>query len=100
MVLIGDGDQETHTQVELPVEKEKFDGIRVGIGGYNKEIPPNDDVCPICFDTFSIPCRSNCGHWFCGKSVNFIFFRFLILFFVGSILQTMNRFVCFYGMFV
>ncbi|GER42889.1 RING/U-box superfamily protein [Striga asiatica] len=39
------------------------------VGGYNKELPPADDVCPICFDRFSIPCRSNCGHWFCANCI-------------------------------
>ncbi|KAL0384588.1 UNVERIFIED_CONTAM: ATP-dependent DNA helicase Q-like 4A [Sesamum radiatum] len=31
------------------------------VGGFNKDIPPVDDVCPICFDSFIIPCRSNCA---------------------------------------
>ncbi|KAL3620844.1 hypothetical protein CASFOL_035756 [Castilleja foliolosa] len=39
------------------------------VGGYNKNIPPVDDVCPICFDSFTIPCRSNCGHWFCASCI-------------------------------
>lgn len=30
------------------------------------EKPPGDDCCPICFGDFSIPCKTNCGHWFCG----------------------------------
>lgn len=30
------------------------------------EKPPEDDCCPICFGDFSIPCKTNCGHWFCG----------------------------------
>ncbi|KAL3814498.1 hypothetical protein ACJIZ3_015766 [Penstemon smallii] len=28
----------------------------------NKDIPPVDDVCPICFDYFTLPCRSNCAN--------------------------------------
>ncbi|XP_011087726.1 E3 ubiquitin-protein ligase RNF170-like [Sesamum indicum] len=39
------------------------------VGGFNKDIPPVDDVCPICFDRFIIPCRSNCGHWFCASCI-------------------------------
>lgn len=35
-----------------------------------KEIPPNDDVCPICFGDYTIPCKTNCGHWFCGLYFN------------------------------
>ncbi|KAK8568148.1 hypothetical protein V6N12_006709 [Hibiscus sabdariffa] len=26
------------------------------------ETPPDDDCCPICFGSFTVPCRSNCGH--------------------------------------
>ncbi|KZV22717.1 hypothetical protein F511_05349 [Dorcoceras hygrometricum] len=28
-----------------------------------------DEVCPICFDKFNIPCRTNCGHWFCAGCI-------------------------------
>ncbi|GMH24861.1 hypothetical protein Nepgr_026704 [Nepenthes gracilis] len=33
------------------------------------ETPPDDDVCPICFSDFTLPCRANCGHWFCGSCI-------------------------------
>ncbi|XP_047955964.1 uncharacterized ATP-dependent helicase IRC20-like isoform X1 [Salvia hispanica] len=29
--------------------------------------PPEDECCPICFNEFHVPCRTNCGHWFCGS---------------------------------
>ncbi|XP_042011711.1 E3 ubiquitin-protein ligase RNF170-like isoform X1 [Salvia splendens] len=35
-------------------------------GGTRNDRPPEDDCCPICFNEFHVPCRTNCGHWFCG----------------------------------
>ncbi|KAL0335235.1 UNVERIFIED_CONTAM: hypothetical protein Sradi_4735400 [Sesamum radiatum] len=37
------------------------------------EKPPTDDVCPICFGGFDVPCRAPCGHWYC------VYFAFLIM---------------------
>ncbi|KAL8143343.1 hypothetical protein V2J09_016375 [Rumex salicifolius] len=34
-----------------------------------KETPPDDDVCPVCFGDFVVPCRADCGHWFCGSCI-------------------------------
>ncbi|KAK4402779.1 hypothetical protein Sango_1018600 [Sesamum angolense] len=36
--------------------------------GYNREKPPEDDCCPICFGEFRVPCKANCGH-FCGSCI-------------------------------
>ncbi|CAA7025231.1 unnamed protein product [Microthlaspi erraticum] len=33
------------------------------------ETPPEDDRCPICFSSFTVPCRGNCGHWYCGGCI-------------------------------
>ncbi|KAG9144320.1 hypothetical protein Leryth_019425 [Lithospermum erythrorhizon] len=33
------------------------------------ETPPSDDVCPICYNVFYVPCMTNCGHWFCGNCI-------------------------------
>lgn len=45
---------------EAEIEINPRDGDR--IGG-----PPVDDCCPICFGSFTVPCKANCGHWFCGS---------------------------------
>ncbi|CAA3002979.1 E3 ubiquitin-protein ligase RNF170-like isoform X2 [Olea europaea var. sylvestris] len=37
--------------------------------GSNMETPPTDDVCPICFGNFNVPCRAPCGHWYCGGCI-------------------------------
>ncbi|KAH7833775.1 hypothetical protein Vadar_009616 [Vaccinium darrowii] len=34
-----------------------------------KDTPPGDDICPICFGNYNIPCKTNCGHWFCANCV-------------------------------
>ncbi|XP_071698177.1 uncharacterized protein [Rutidosis leptorrhynchoides] len=34
-----------------------------------REGPPADDCCPICFGSFSAPCRGPCGHWYCGGCI-------------------------------
>ncbi|CAK9168281.1 unnamed protein product [Ilex paraguariensis] len=31
--------------------------------------PPVDDCCAICFGSFTIPCKTNCGHWFCANCI-------------------------------
>ncbi|CAN4108118.1 unnamed protein product [Withania somnifera] len=33
------------------------------------EKPPEDDCCPICFGDFTIPCKTNCCHWFCASCI-------------------------------
>ncbi|KAI8547662.1 hypothetical protein RHMOL_Rhmol07G0213300 [Rhododendron molle] len=34
-----------------------------------KDAPPNDDICPICFENYNIPCKTNCGHWYCANCI-------------------------------
>ncbi|KAE9459111.1 hypothetical protein C3L33_08985, partial [Rhododendron williamsianum] len=46
-----------------------------------KDTPPDDDICPICFEDFKIPCQTNCGHWFCG-------FKFVYLFVTANCVIT------------
>ncbi|ONK72999.1 uncharacterized protein A4U43_C04F25980 [Asparagus officinalis] len=33
------------------------------------ESPPDNDVCSVCHDSFSLPCQANCSHWFCGQCI-------------------------------
>ncbi|KAJ4833590.1 hypothetical protein Tsubulata_009205 [Turnera subulata] len=35
----------------------------------DRDAPPADDCCPICFGSFAVPCKSNCGHWYCGSCI-------------------------------
>lgn len=42
------------------------------------EKPPSDDVCPICFGNFVVPCRAPCGHWYCGEIFLFLWLCFVI----------------------
>ncbi|KAH7845303.1 hypothetical protein Vadar_000468 [Vaccinium darrowii] len=32
-------------------------------------IPPDDDICPICFGNYNVACKTDCGHWFCVNCV-------------------------------
>lgn len=62
----------------------------------NGETPPDDDCCSICFGDFDIPCKTNCGHWFCGEillnSRSFCFCHLLLFIDVLSIqdYETLN----------
>lgn len=31
--------------------------------------PPEDDVCPVCMDTFERPTVTQCNHWFCAECI-------------------------------
>ncbi|KAL7227893.1 hypothetical protein ACSBR1_022719 [Camellia fascicularis] len=64
-------------------EMEEPDVVAEGIGNGNNEVrerkseevvreretPPDDDCCAICFEGFTIPCKTNCGHWFCASCI-------------------------------
>lgn len=46
--------------------REGPDGDRID-PGRKQDLPPDDDVCPICFGDFTVPCKTACGHWYCGE---------------------------------
>lgn len=31
--------------------------------------PPENDVCSVCHERFTMPCQANCSHWFCGSCI-------------------------------
>lgn len=45
--------------------------ISEGGRGYlaNMVVPPQNDCCSICHDSFTLPCQANCAHWFCGDCI-------------------------------
>ncbi|KAK1402180.1 E3 ubiquitin-protein like [Heracleum sosnowskyi] len=53
------GSNWSSNEVEIVVVKERVEE--------NRDSPPSDDVCPICFGEFTVPVKTNCGHWFCGS---------------------------------
>ncbi|KAL3638182.1 hypothetical protein CASFOL_018052 [Castilleja foliolosa] len=60
------GDGETKSKERPPATTSFCEGER------NSELmekPPTDDVCPICFGDFDVPCRAPCGHWYCGSCI-------------------------------
>lgn len=52
--------EESSKSMLLVVSERKRDG---------GDTPPDDDCCPICFENFSIACKTNCGHWFCANCI-------------------------------
>ncbi|MCO5584258.1 hypothetical protein L7F22_038182 [Adiantum nelumboides] len=46
-------------------------GVSDGNGGFlaSMVVPPQNDCCSICHDTFTFPCQANCAHWFCGDCI-------------------------------
>lgn len=50
----------------VTVEETNIEADNRGERQIESETPPEDDVCPICFGSFKVPCRGNCGHWYCG----------------------------------
>lgn len=55
---VSSGSNSSDNDVEIVVVKERM--------RENGDSPPCDDVCPICFGEFTVPVKTNCGHWFCG----------------------------------
>lgn len=58
------GEREMEENASNPVVEVSGEGKGESIEG--KDGPPVDDCCPICFGDFTIPCKANCGHWYCG----------------------------------
>lgn len=56
-------------------------------GGKEKVVvddgPSLDDVCPICFHDYTMPCKANCGHWFCGTAAFSFLFSFFFVEFIN-----------------
>lgn len=50
----------------VTAEEMKIETDNRGERKTESETPPEDDCCPICFSSFTVPCRGNCGHWYCG----------------------------------
>ncbi|XAR56335.1 hypothetical protein NMG60_11036780 [Bertholletia excelsa] len=63
-------EKETEEESGEEVEREVEQGAREKERERRQlETPPDDDVCPICFGSFAVPCRAPCGHWFCGDCI-------------------------------
>ncbi|KAF3588593.1 hypothetical protein F2Q69_00031594 [Brassica cretica] len=60
-VVLADG---AVTEEEMKIERDN--------GGEKEKIQsetlPEDDCCPICSGSFTVPCRGDCGHWYCDAS--------------------------------
>lgn len=68
-LLMREGDTELENiEVRQQERKSKVDKEKEALpdAEMEKDAPPNDDICPICFENYNIPCKTNCGHWYCG----------------------------------
>lgn len=61
------GEREMEENASNPVVEVSGEGKGESIEG--KDGPPVDDCCPICFGDFTIPCKANCGHWYCANCI-------------------------------
>lgn len=62
--------QNDNNAIEQEAEEEDKTAVVLKNPSYmDREGPPLDDCCPICFGTFDVPCKANCGHWYCGISL-------------------------------
>ncbi|GFY90726.1 hypothetical protein Acr_07g0009230 [Actinidia rufa] len=59
------GEMEGASTVDNEVRERKCENPK-DLGVRERETPPDDDCCPICFGDFDVPCKTNCGHWYCG----------------------------------
>ncbi|XP_061978613.1 uncharacterized protein LOC133699399 [Populus nigra] len=62
--------QNDNNAIEQEAEEEDKTAVVLKNPSYmDREGPPLDDCCPICFGTFDVPCKANCGHWYCGSCI-------------------------------
>ncbi|KAJ7001126.1 armadillo repeat-containing protein 6-like [Populus alba x Populus x berolinensis] len=62
--------QNDNNAIEQEAEEEgKAAAVLKNPSYMDREGPPLDDCCPICFGTFDVPCKANCGHWYCGSCI-------------------------------
>uniref|UniRef100_A0A5B7BMC8 RING-type domain-containing protein n=1 Tax=Davidia involucrata TaxID=16924 RepID=A0A5B7BMC8_DAVIN len=63
------------SEVEAPSQRnveteEPSEMVEERTRGIESRTPPVDDRCAICLgDTFTVPCRTSCGHWYCGGCI-------------------------------
>ncbi|XP_011001200.1 PREDICTED: armadillo repeat-containing protein 6-like [Populus euphratica] len=62
--------QNDNNAIEQEAEEESKTAVVLKNPSYmDREGPPLDDCCPICFGTFDVPCKASCGHWYCGSCI-------------------------------
>ncbi|PSS19042.1 E3 ubiquitin-protein like [Actinidia chinensis var. chinensis] len=62
------GEMEAAGTVDNDVRERKCEKPR-DLGVRERETPRDDDCCPICFGDFDVPCKTNCGHWYCASCI-------------------------------